>query len=147
MYCRESCAECCSRTLNPPRTSRYPGRKEEQWWLVLGDTKANTLLAIKRVKLGRASNATLSFVAPAAVGPARLMLYFMCDSYMGADQEYEVRVPYKPIHCPSICDAVASVMSGVRSARDLVWVACGQPRFSCRSPSYAARNLQSSILM
>lgn len=74
------------------RLRRYPGRKEEQWWLVLGDTKANTLLAIKRVKLGRASNATLSFVAPAAPGPARLMLYFMCDSYMGADQEYEVRV-------------------------------------------------------
>ncbi len=70
---------------------RYPGRKEEQWWLVLGDTKANTLLAIKRVKLGRASNATLHFAAPAAPGPARLMLYFMCDSYMGADQEYEVR--------------------------------------------------------
>ena len=59
---------------------------------MLGDTKANTLLAIKRVKLGRASNATLSFVAPAAPGPARLMLYFMCDSYMGADQEYEVRI-------------------------------------------------------
>ncbi len=75
----------------PLRRRRYPGRKEEQWWLVLGDTKANTLLAIKRVKLGRASNATLSFAAPAAP-PARLMLYFMCDSYMGADQEYEVRI-------------------------------------------------------
>jgi hypothetical protein len=74
-----------------PTLRRYPGRKEEQWWLVLGDTKANTLLAIKRVKLARASNVTLPFVAPAAPGPTRLMLYFMCDSYMGADQEYEAR--------------------------------------------------------
>ena len=81
---------------------RYPGRKEEQWWLVLGDTKANTLLAIKRVKLGRASNATLSFVAPATPGPARLMLYFMCDSYMGADQEYEARLLSALIHTPTL---------------------------------------------
>jgi pre-mRNA-splicing helicase BRR2 len=31
---------------------RYPGRKDENWWLVVGDPTANTLLAIKRVKLG-----------------------------------------------------------------------------------------------
>ena len=72
-------------------SSRYPGRKDEQWWLVLGDAKANTLLAIKRVKLGKAANVTLEFSAPATAGRANLMLYFMCDSYMGADQEYEVR--------------------------------------------------------
>lgn len=72
--------------------TRYPGRKEEQWWLVLGDAKANTLLAIKRVKLGKAANVTLEFSAPATPGRANLMLYFMCDSYMGADQEYEVRL-------------------------------------------------------
>ena len=58
---------------------------------MLGDPKANTLMAIKRVKLGKAASATLEFTAPAQPGPAKLMLYFMCDSYMGADQEYEVR--------------------------------------------------------
>lgn len=77
-------------------SGRYPGRKEEQWWLVLGDPKANTLLAIKRVKLGKAASATLEFTAPAQPGAAKLMLYFMCDSYMGADQEYEVRYALEP---------------------------------------------------
>ena len=33
------------------RPCRYPGRKDENWWLVVGDTSANTLLAIKRVTL------------------------------------------------------------------------------------------------
>lgn len=76
---------------------------------MLGDPKANTLLAIKRVKLGKAANATLEFTAPAQAGLAKLMLYFMCDSYMGADQEYEVTAaaitlnaaafPVTPMHC------------------------------------------------
>ena len=34
---------------------RYPTRKDEGWWLVVGDPKANALLAIKRVNLGKAA--------------------------------------------------------------------------------------------
>jgi ABC-type Zn2+ transport system substrate-binding protein/surface adhesin len=34
---------------------RFPGRKDEGWWLVVGDAKANALLAIKRVNLGKAA--------------------------------------------------------------------------------------------
>ena len=30
---------------------RYPKKKEEGWWLVVGDTKTNQLVAIKRVWL------------------------------------------------------------------------------------------------
>lgn len=66
--------------------SRYPGRKDENWWLVVGDPKANTLLAIKRVALQRKARVKLDFVAPAAVGNHHLTLFFMCDSYMGCDQ-------------------------------------------------------------
>lgn len=68
---------------------RYPGRKDENWWLVVGDPAANALLAIKRVKLGAKWKGRLEFAAPEpAVGKAApaLMLYLMCDSYMGADQ-------------------------------------------------------------
>ena len=65
---------------------RYPGRKEENWWLVVGEPEANALLAIKRVALQRRQRAKLDFAAPAAPGLHKLTLYFMCDSYLGCDQ-------------------------------------------------------------
>eukprot|EP00798_Chlamydomonas_sp_ICE-L_P019204 gene19204-25822_t len=76
--------------LPPVTAPRFPARKEEAWWLVVGDSKNNTLLAIKRVTLQKAAKVKLDFVAPAAVGQHNLTLSFMCDSYLGCDQEYEV---------------------------------------------------------
>merc|ERR1712167_431323 len=48
---------------------RFPKAKEEGWWLVIGDPKANSLLCIKRFTLS-----------------------LMCDSYLGCDQEYELKL-------------------------------------------------------
>ena len=72
--------------------ARFPGRRDEAWWLVVGDPKANTLLAIKRVVLQRNSKVKLEFSAPSSAGRHALTLYFMCDSYLGCDQEYEVEI-------------------------------------------------------
>ncbi|MCE0481732.1 DExH-box ATP-dependent RNA helicase DExH12 [Datura stramonium] len=66
----------------------YPKAKEEGWWLVVGDTKSNQLLAIKRVTLQRKSKIKLDFAAPAEAGTRTYTLYFMCDSYLGCDQEF-----------------------------------------------------------
>ncbi|KAL7610342.1 hypothetical protein Lser_V15G09871 [Lactuca serriola] len=76
---------------------RYPKGKEEGWWLVLGDTKSNQLLAIKRVSLQRKAKVKLdNITAPSdAVGKKSFTLYFMCDSYMGCDQEYSFSVDVK----------------------------------------------------
>ena len=71
---------------------RYPKAKEEGWWLVVGDTKSNQLLAIKRVALQRKSKVKLEFAAPAEAGRKSYTLYFMCDSYLGCDQEYSFSV-------------------------------------------------------
>jgi pre-mRNA-splicing helicase BRR2 len=73
----------------PALCPRFPGRKEESWWLVVGEPGSNQLLAIKRVTLGLAAKAKLDFAAPAELGSKQLQLTFMCDSYMGCDQEYE----------------------------------------------------------
>jgi len=67
----------------------YPKDKAEGWWLVVGDTKTKNLLAIKRVALHKKSNLRLDFLAPDRVGAHELTLYFMCDAYIGCDQEYE----------------------------------------------------------
>lgn len=67
----------------------FPKPKDEGWWLVVGDTAANALLSIKRVNLQQKAKVKLDFVAPAP-GEHKYMLYFMCDSYLGCDQEYEL---------------------------------------------------------
>lgn len=46
----------------------YPKSKTEAWWVVVGDKKKNTLLAIKRVTLLRKTRARLEFAAPDEVG-------------------------------------------------------------------------------
>ena len=45
---------------------RYPKAKEEGWWLVIGDPKANSLLCIKRFTLSLKAKLKLEFTAPAA---------------------------------------------------------------------------------
>ncbi|KAK9181778.1 hypothetical protein WN944_024917 [Citrus x changshan-huyou] len=81
--------------LGPVYSNRYPKAKEEGWWLVVDDAKTNQLLAIKRVSLQRKSRVKLDFAAPAEAGKKTYPLYFMCDSYMGCDQEYSFTVDVK----------------------------------------------------
>lgn len=78
--------------LSPVHAPRFPGVREEGWWLVVGNPKANKLLGIKRVSFGKAQRVKLQFDAPAEVGQAKLTLFFMCDSWLGCDQEYEVEL-------------------------------------------------------
>ncbi|XP_071692835.1 DExH-box ATP-dependent RNA helicase DExH12-like [Rutidosis leptorrhynchoides] len=83
--------------VGPVDAPRYPKAKEEGWWLVVGDTKSNQLLAIKRVSLQRKSKVKLdNITAPSEPGKKSFTLYFMCDSYMGCDQEYSFTVDVKP---------------------------------------------------
>ncbi|KAM7481884.1 hypothetical protein LguiB_006467 [Lonicera macranthoides] len=81
--------------VGPVDAPRYPKAKEEGWWLVVGDTKSNQVLAIKRVPQQRKSKVKLEFAAPGEAGKKTYALYFMCDSYMGCDQEYNVVVDVK----------------------------------------------------
>lgn len=64
----------------------YPARKIENWWLVIGDQKAGTLLAIKRITVGRKLELKLEFAVQTA-GTHELRLYLMSDSYIGVDQD------------------------------------------------------------
>ena len=77
----------------PVTAPRFPGRKEEGWWLVVGQPASNSLLAVKRVPgaAGARAKAKLQFAAPAP-GGGPITLFFMCDAYAGCDQEYELEV-------------------------------------------------------
>eukprot|EP00897_Mesotaenium_endlicherianum_P008156 jgi/Mesen1/7369/ME000381S06604 len=82
--------------LGPVDAPRFPRVKEEGWWLVVGDPKTNQLLAIKRASLQRKARVKLDFQAPGDAGEKTYTLFFMCDSYLGCDQEYEFTIKVKP---------------------------------------------------
>merc|ERR1712184_2930 len=66
----------------------FPTKREEGWWVIIGDSKSNSLLSIKRLTLQQTAKAKLDFVAPRP-GQHNYSLYFMSDSYCGCDQEYK----------------------------------------------------------
>jgi len=68
----------------------YPKDKREGWWVVIGDTKTNSLFSLKRVSLHKTQKVTLEFMAPDEPGDYNLTLFCMSDSYLGCDQEYSV---------------------------------------------------------
>ena len=67
----------------------FPTKREEGWWVVIGDSKSNTLLSIKRLTLQQKARFKLDFVAPRA-GHYAYNIYYMSDSYLGCDQEYNL---------------------------------------------------------
>ncbi|KAI9758811.1 MAG: hypothetical protein M4579_002825 [Chaenotheca gracillima] len=69
----------------------YPTEKSENWWVVVGDEKTKSLLAIKRVTVLRKLEMKLEFVV-AEAGEHNLNLYLMCDSYVGVDQDPSFKV-------------------------------------------------------
>ena len=90
----------------------YPGKRDEGWWLVIGEQKTNTLLAIKHVSLQQKKKIALELVPQKVpefsillfenynwffkflfqVGETKFVLYMMCDAYAGCDQEYELNL-------------------------------------------------------
>eukprot|EP01117_Protostelium_nocturnum_P002099 TRINITY_DN1273_c1_g1_i6.p1 TRINITY_DN1273_c1_g1~~TRINITY_DN1273_c1_g1_i6.p1 ORF type:complete len:667 (+),score=271.68 TRINITY_DN1273_c1_g1_i6:29-2029(+) len=81
--------------LTPVVAPFYPREKVEGWWLLIGDQKSNSLLSIKRITLQRETKTKLEFSAPEA-GDYDLKLYFMCDSYAGCDQEFDIKLRVEP---------------------------------------------------
>ena len=67
----------------------FPTKREEGWWVIIGDPKSNSLLSIKRLTLQQKARFVLDFVAPHRAGRHSYTLYFMSDSYLGCDQEYK----------------------------------------------------------
>uniref|UniRef100_A0AC34R1E7 SEC63 domain-containing protein n=1 Tax=Panagrolaimus sp. JU765 TaxID=591449 RepID=A0AC34R1E7_9BILA len=69
----------------------YPVKKDEGWWLVVGEPETNLLCSIKRVTINATAAAALEF-NPTEPGKHKYKLYFICDSYLGADQEFDFTV-------------------------------------------------------
>eukprot|EP01125_Pyxidicula_operculata_P022548 TRINITY_DN928_c0_g1_i3.p1 TRINITY_DN928_c0_g1~~TRINITY_DN928_c0_g1_i3.p1 ORF type:complete len:2094 (-),score=618.62 TRINITY_DN928_c0_g1_i3:183-5534(-) len=74
---------------------KFPKWKEEGWWLILGDANTGELLALRRITFQQKTNSKLIFDAPTEEGSYTYYLYFMADSYLGLDQQYEINFEVK----------------------------------------------------
>ena len=70
----------------------FPQKREENWWVVIGDTKSNVLLSIKRLTLNQKAKIKLDFTAPTSTHSHSYVLYLMSDAYVGCDQEYKFQI-------------------------------------------------------
>ena len=81
-------SKCGSKAPNS-YTPRFPKVKEEGWWIVIGDSANDELLALRRISFGDRASVKLkcpSSSSPSARSP-KLVVYLMSDSYIGLDQE------------------------------------------------------------
>ncbi|KAJ2869747.1 Pre-mRNA splicing, partial [Coemansia aciculifera] len=74
----------------------FPYSRAEGWWIVVAEPGAQTLLAVKRIAVGRHLATTLEFAAPEKVGSAKLKMFLMCDAYLGCDQEFDIELNVLP---------------------------------------------------
>jgi activating signal cointegrator complex subunit 3 len=78
--------------------SRFSKAKDEQYWVVVGHEATGELIAIKRInRLWRNREVTLSFTwdeewAPRGETAVDLQVYVVCDSFIGLDQQYTVKI-------------------------------------------------------
>lgn len=74
----------------------FPVAKSEGWWVVIADPTNNAMLAVKRVSIAKQAETKLQFAAPETLGERSFQLLFVCDSYLGCDQEFDFDLDIKP---------------------------------------------------
>lgn len=79
-------------------------KREEGWWVVVGDPRNNSLLSIKRLTLQQKAKVKLDFIAPSP-GHHEYTLYYMSDSYLGCDQEYKFSIDVNDFQSDSGSDS------------------------------------------
>jgi pre-mRNA-splicing helicase BRR2 len=72
--------------LEPVRSRFLEEERPESWWIVVGDSSKNKLFIIKRVTFAASFSTKLKFQLPEP-GEYSLLVYVICDSYLGCDQE------------------------------------------------------------
>ena len=58
------CNDYIFSTTGPVIAPYFPTKREEGWWVIIGEPKTNTLLSIKRLTLQQKAKFKLDFVAP-----------------------------------------------------------------------------------
>lgn len=73
-------------------SDKFPFKKTENWWIVIGEASSKQLHSIRRVTLKEESqNYTLDVTIPEP-GHHKLSIWCICDSYLDADKEVSFEV-------------------------------------------------------
>ncbi|XP_078504501.1 activating signal cointegrator 1 complex subunit 3 [Lissotriton helveticus] len=76
---------------------RFPKAKDEGWFLILGEVDKKELIALKRVGYVRSrTSVSMAFYTPETTGRYIYTVYLMSDSYLGMDQQYDIRLDIMP---------------------------------------------------
>jgi len=60
--------------------------------LLIGNTKTNELLGIKKISFRGTVTKNINFICPKEIDNDSIQLFLFCDSYIGIDQQYPVRL-------------------------------------------------------
>ncbi|EFX00969.1 pre-mRNA splicing factor [Grosmannia clavigera kw1407] len=94
----------------------FPGRRLERWWLVVGEERTKSLLAIKRTFVGRRKPVELRLpVELPEPGEHTFKLYLMSDSYVGVDQDPSFTVQ-KEANAATMTDVAADAKATAPAA-------------------------------
>mmetsp|Transcript_18640 Transcript_18640/g.33689 ORF Transcript_18640/g.33689 Transcript_18640/m.33689 type:complete len:1614 (-) Transcript_18640:109-4950(-) len=77
--------------ISPVYAPYWGKQREEGWWVAIGESSSNQLLAVRKIKVGKEAEVELKFVIPEA-RVWNLNVYLLSDSYLGADQGESKRV-------------------------------------------------------
>lgn len=75
----------------PVDASLYPSKKDEIWWVLIGDKTEDRVLSIKKINnvynLAEINTSVAVDMDGYDQGAKELQVYFICDSYYGCDLE------------------------------------------------------------
>jgi len=97
----------------------FPGRKNELWWLIIGDERTNRIVGLTRVNtLRHNTEAKVVFQAPFKPGVYDFTVYLLSDAYVGFDIKKPLKltvskeVPVKPVQEEEIIEDEESDENG-----------------------------------
>lgn len=85
------------KTLSTPVDAPYyPGKKDELWWVLIGDASQDKVLSIKKINsvynLAQINTSIAIDLDDFEKGKVELQAYLICDSYFGCDLEKKLNV-------------------------------------------------------
>jgi len=93
--------------------------KDEGWLLVLGETETREVVAMKRVTCSRnkrSMSVSVAFFAPELPCKVIYTLFIMSDSYLGLDQQYDIRLEVIPA-----LESTAAVNGDINDDAQFMW--------------------------